>query len=169
MTQEIDDRERGPLWVRVDDRLIHGQVTVAWRRYLDYRAVWVVDDGMAADPDLGAVLRLASPPGVRVDVLTVAQALQQLRQGVGGDGLLILLRGLHAAQALLAGGAHLTQLNVGNLAWAPGARRVVRSIALTAGDVAVLDVLAAQGVQITFQPTPDDPALPWDAVRRRWE
>jgi mannose/fructose/N-acetylgalactosamine-specific phosphotransferase system component IIB len=170
VTIDVSDRQIQPLWVRVDDRLIHGQVTVAWRRYLGYRAIWVVDDGVAADVDLRAVLRLASPPGVQVDVLSVAQALQRLRQGVGGgeDGVLLLLRGLQAAQDLLAGGAALSQVNVGNLAWTPGALRVVRSIALTAGDVDALDGLAAQGAQITFQPTPDDPALAWAAVRRRW-
>ncbi|MBN1642255.1 MAG: PTS sugar transporter subunit IIB [Anaerolineae bacterium] len=166
--QESGTRPDQPLWVRVDDRLIHGQVTVAWRRHLGYRAIWVVDDGVAGEPYLCDALRLAAPPGVRVDILSVAAALGRLREGAGGGGRLLLLRGLGSAQELVAGGAPLTHLIVGNLAWSPGARRVVRAIALTAADVAALDGLAGQGVQIAFQPTPDDPALPWAEVRRRW-
>ncbi len=156
------------LWARVDDRLIHGQVTVAWRRHLGYRAIWVVDDAAAREAFLRAALCLAAPPDVPVQVLTVDHALELLRRGEGGAGLLLLLRRPQAAQALVAGGAPLRQVNVGNLAPAAGARRVVRSIALNAADVAALDALAAQGVRITFQPTPDDRALSWAGVRRRW-
>jgi PTS system mannose-specific IIB component len=81
---------------------------------------------------------------------------------------LVLLRRVQTAQALVAAGLPIPHLNVGNLASKPGARRVVRAIALTAADVAALDDMAARGVRISFQPTPDDPALAWSDVRRRW-
>ena len=91
----------------------------------------------------------------------------RLAQGAPAAGRVVLLRGLDAARALVEGGVSLADLNVGNLAWSPGARRVVRAIALTAADIAVLDTLAERGVRIAFQPTPDDPALSWAHVRRR--
>ena len=38
-------------WVlhRVDDRLIHGQVVIAWGHRLHPRRIWVVDDASAGN------------------------------------------------------------------------------------------------------------------------
>ena len=66
---------RPDLWVRVDDRLIHGQVTVGWRQYLRYAEIWVVDDQARDDPYLQDALRLAAPEGVVVRVYGVEEAV----------------------------------------------------------------------------------------------
>jgi mannose/fructose/N-acetylgalactosamine-specific phosphotransferase system component IIB len=154
-------------WVRVDDRLIHGQVTVAWRRHLGYEAIWIVDDALGEDRFLSETLRLAAPQGVAVEVYTVASAAGAL-SAYAPERLLLLFKGPGAALRLVEAGIELLQLVVGNLAPSPGSRRVMRSIALNAAQAAVLDALAARGVRVLLQPTPDDPAREWAAVRRRW-
>lgn len=154
-------------WARVDDRLIHGQVTVAWRRYLAYEAIWVVDDALGEDPFLGETLRLAAPQGVTVEVHTVAATAAALQEQPPSR-LLLLFKGPRAALELVEAGITLPQLVVGNLAPSSGSKRAMRSIALNAVQVAALDALAAHGVEVVFQPTPDDPAREWAAVRRRW-
>ena len=154
-------------WARVDDRLIHGQVTVAWRRHLGYEAIWIVDDALGEDPFLAETLRLAAPQGVAVEAYTVAAAADALRTRMP-ERLLLLFRQPQAAVALLEAGVGLRRLVVGNLAPSPGSKRVMRSIALNAAQVAALDVLTARGVRVIFQPTPDDPAREWVTVRRRW-
>ena len=67
-------RDLDAIWVRVDDRLIHGQVTVGWRQYLRYAEIWVVDDLAREDPYLQDALRLAAPEGVEVRVFGVEEA-----------------------------------------------------------------------------------------------
>jgi mannose/fructose/N-acetylgalactosamine-specific phosphotransferase system component IIB len=154
-------------WARVDDRLIHGQVTVAWRRHLGYETIWIVDNALGEDPFLVETLRLAAPPGVDVGVRTVAAAADALR-GWAPDRLLLLFRQPRAALGLVKAEIELGKLVVGNLAPSPGSRRAMRSIALNAAQVAALDALDAHGVRVVFQPTPDDPPREWAAVRRRW-
>jgi PTS system mannose-specific IIB component len=68
-------RDLDAIWVRVDDRLIHGQVTVGWRQHLRYAEIWVVDDGARDDPYLQDALRLAAPEGVAVRVLGVEETV----------------------------------------------------------------------------------------------
>jgi mannose/fructose/N-acetylgalactosamine-specific phosphotransferase system component IIB len=63
------------LWVRVDDRLLHGQVTVAWRQHLQPDEIWIVDDAVRADPFLSDVLCAAAPADVTVRVYSVSEAL----------------------------------------------------------------------------------------------
>jgi mannose/fructose/N-acetylgalactosamine-specific phosphotransferase system component IIB len=59
----------------VDDRLIHGQVTVDWRRHLQYDEIWVVDDGVRDDSYVSDVLRMTSPAGVVLHVYGVQEAV----------------------------------------------------------------------------------------------
>jgi PTS system mannose-specific IIB component len=154
-------------WTRVDDRLLHGQVTVGWRQHLRYRTVCVVDDETGSDPFLQEVLRLAAPDEVIVRVYTVAEATTALAVPTAVRTL-VLLKTPQVALALVEGGVMLTQLNVGNIAPGPGSVRVFRSISLNDGHVAALDALAERGVQISFQLTPDDARADWPTVRRRY-
>jgi len=173
-------------WVRVDDRLIHGQVTVAWRRYLGFDEIWVVDDGVRGDPLANAfawqsVLCAAAPSGVQVRVHAVQEAIQalqgarfspqakELANALRSPKVLLLVRHPQTALALLEGGVPIPHLNVGNVAAAPGRRRAFKSTALGPEHVAALDALDAQGVRIAFQLTPDDPQADWQTVRRRIE
>jgi len=153
-------------WVRVDDRLIHGQVVVAWRDYLRFDTILVVDDEVAGDPYLRDVLCLATPAGVTVGVHTIAEAVSVLTTPAPGQ--IVLLKRPETALSLLNAGVPLPQLNVGNIAAVPGSRRAVGSISLTPAHVLTLDALAERGVRVTFQATPDDPALDWKTVRRRY-
>ena len=154
-------------WTRVDDRLLHGQVTVGWRQHLRYRTVCVVDDETGSDPFLQEVLCLSAPDEVTVRVYTVEEAIAALAMPATACTL-VLVKTPQVALSLVEGGAMLMQLNVGNIAPGPGSVRVFRSISLNDGHVAALDALAERGVQITFQLTPDDARADWPTVRRRY-
>jgi mannose/fructose/N-acetylgalactosamine-specific phosphotransferase system component IIB len=170
------------IWVRVDDRLIHGQVTVGWRQHLRYAEIWVVDDLVGTDPYLQDALRLAAPPGVEVRVYGVgeagallasgvncqmASARHQASRGTQACEVLLLVRSPQAALALVEGGVPVTQVNVGNLSARTGSVRVFKNISLTHAQIEVLDALAGRGVHITFQLTPEDAQVDWPVARRR--
>jgi mannose/fructose/N-acetylgalactosamine-specific phosphotransferase system component IIB len=180
------------IWVRVDDRLIHGQVTVGWRQHLRYAEIWVVDDLVLDDPYLQDALQLAAPAGVEVRVYGVeeagvllgsgavsrlrgretsnvrCQASSRVRVGVAeACEVLLLVRSPEVAWALIEGGVPLSQVNVGNVSARPGSVRVFKNISLTPVQAEALDALAGRGVHITFQLTPEDPQADWAVVRRR--
>jgi PTS system mannose-specific IIB component len=81
--------------------------------------------------------------------------------------VLLLLKSPQAALALVERGVRLPQLNVGNLGPTPGSTRAFRSISLNRDQAAALGQLAARGVQVTFQLTPDDSQVEWETVKRR--
>lgn len=161
-------------WMRVDDRLLHGQVTVGWRQHLRYDTVWVVDDGVRSDPLLEEALRLAAPAGVSVRVYSVSEGIAALASapeladgGSREQRCLLLVKSPQTALSLVEGGMPLEQVNVGNLAARPGAKRVFKSISLTREQARALDALSERGVRITFQLTPHDMRADWQIVRRR--
>jgi len=46
---------------RIDDRLIHGQVMTSWVKYTKANKIVIVDDGVANDPFMGDILKMAVP------------------------------------------------------------------------------------------------------------
>jgi len=151
---------------RLDDRLLHGQVVVAWRQFLRFDTAYVIDDGVAGDPYLVDALCLAAPSDLQVRVMTVAEAALALTEAPVGRAILLFKIPL-SALALVEVGVALPGLNVGNLASGPGRVRVQRSISLSKEEAATLDELSARGVEVTFQQTPDDRAVGWDVLRRK--
>ena len=43
--------------VRIDDRLIHGQVMTSWLNFLGANKIMIIDDGVAVDPFVKSVLK----------------------------------------------------------------------------------------------------------------
>jgi len=145
--------------VRVDDRLIHGQVIAIWCRHQRFTRVVVVDDGVAADPFMRDVLTLAAPPGLTVDVLALSDALAMLREPRPDRATtMVLVKTPAVAEALYAGGVTFRRLNVGGVGGGPGRRNVWKNIALSAEELASLERLHEQGVAITFLTVPGEKA-----------
>ncbi len=153
-------------FIRIDDRLIHGQVAVGWRQHFRFEHIIIIDDMLAADPFLADVLRLSAPAGVTVQVCTVENAAAALSARDLGR-VLVLLKTPQTALQLHRAGLPFATLNVGNVAAGPGRRRVFKSISLAPDEIAALDELARQGVRIAFQQTPEEPAVDWQIIVQR--
>ncbi|QNN59869.1 PTS sugar transporter subunit IIB [Erysipelothrix inopinata] len=48
-------------WIRIDDRLIHGQVATSWLRHINAEQVICISDKAAANPVQVKVLQMAAP------------------------------------------------------------------------------------------------------------
>jgi len=173
----MKNRARFCGWVRIDDRLIHGQVTVGWYQYLRYHEIWVVDDTVYGEPYLWDAMRLAAPVGVGVQIMELQQAIAAVIEDEMSEAtsrcrarrgpVLMLLRDPEGVLALLEGGVSLVEVNVGNVGSRSGSVRAIKNVSLTDSQIVALDVLAGQGVEVFFQPTPEDARVGWAAVRRR--
>ena len=139
---------------RVDDRLIHGQVVVAWGHQLRPRRIWVVDDASAAN-DWERDLLADAAPGVEVKVVPVEEGIRIHAEEAAADGAaLLLVRDLRTAVALVEGGAIIPLLNLGGLHYAPGRSRVNDYVYLDEDDRARCRRLMELGVRLEVQDIP---------------
>jgi mannose/fructose/N-acetylgalactosamine-specific phosphotransferase system component IIB len=139
---------------RVDDRLVHGQVVLAWGQALPAARLLVADDSVAASAWERDLLR-ASAGDLEVVVVTVAEVPGLLAEEEQKAGAAILLfRSLAAALAARLAGAEFAELDLGGLHYAPGKERMLDYVYLDAGDRRALAVLAASGVRVFAQDLP---------------
>jgi mannose/fructose/N-acetylgalactosamine-specific phosphotransferase system component IIB len=140
--------------VRVDDRLIHGQVVIAWGARLAPQRIWVVDDASAAN-SWERDLLASGAPGVDVRVVTVAEAASGFAAEASAPGsAFLIVRDLRTAWALREAGAALTVLNLGGLHYAPGKAKVNEYVYLDDDDRAIARRLLAAGVRLEVQDVP---------------
>ena len=145
-----------PALVRIDDRLIHGQVMAVWSKSLGTREIVIAADDVAQDPFMQKVMKGAAPPGVAVKVFTVAEAAGYLSQAPDLSRTIVLLKSPHTARQLYDLGFRYQHLNVGGIGAGPGRRKVYRSISASPEEMDILKGLAAAGVQVHFRIVADD-------------
>jgi mannose/fructose/N-acetylgalactosamine-specific phosphotransferase system component IIB len=144
--------------LRVDDRLIHGQVVEGWVPFLKADLVAVVSDAAAADPVQAALMKMALPPSVGLLVLTLADALSALgASAAAARKILVLVPGPAEALALLEKGLVVDRVNVGGLHFTVGKVQLGRALFLDEKDKAALRAIAARGVRLEGRPLPSDP------------
>ncbi len=87
--------------VRIDDRLVHGQVMAAWARALRTTHILVADDDSAADDFSRQIMQLAMPAHIALTVDTVDGAASRL-PAIAADAshTLVLLKSVAAAERL---------------------------------------------------------------------
>ena len=156
--------------VRVDNRLLHGQVLETWIPKLGITAVVVADDEAAKSPLAQAAMTLCCPIEVPVRVLPMAQLDVPALAAEPGQ-VLVLLRdvaGLAAAVARGLAPALAPRLNLGNVHYAAGRRPVSPSVFLTEAELKDLTTLAGMGFEVEARAIPSDPPAGLDELRRRY-
>jgi mannose/fructose/N-acetylgalactosamine-specific phosphotransferase system component IIB len=141
--------------VRVDNRLIHGQVVEAWLPHLKVHRVVVADDEAAHSPLIRAAMGLAVQPQVEVEI----KPLQEVDfAGLSADGVrtLLLLRNIQDVVAASGRGLRVQTLNLGNVHFEAGRRQVSPSVFLSRADLDRLKMLAAAGAEVEARAVPSD-------------
>lgn len=68
--------------LRVDHRLLHGQVAFTWTTSLGADAILIANDGVANDEVRKMTMKLAKPSGIKLVIKSVSDAIQVINSGV---------------------------------------------------------------------------------------
>ena len=139
--------------VRVDNRLIHGQVVEAWLPHLKVSRVVVADDEAASSPLIRAAMALAVQSAIEVLILPLAQ-VDFATLSKDGVRTLVLLRDVASVPFAFQNGLAMDQLNLGNVHFGTGRRQVSPSVFLAEGELQALQQLSAQGVRVEARAVP---------------
>jgi len=148
------------LLVRVDERLLHGQVAVAWASALRPRWIYVVDDEVAGTPWDAALYRASPPPGSSVEVLSLRDFAALCASGrVQAGGSFVLLRSPASALRLVESGVAVRALNIGGIRRGQGSREILPYVWLLPEDESALAALSGRGVRILARDLPMNPEV----------
>ncbi|MCK5242625.1 PTS sugar transporter subunit IIB [bacterium] len=143
--------------VRIDDRLIHGQVAVGWVKATSPDFIIVADDTVAKDTLQKTLMKMAATAAFGVKICKV-EALAALMQSaeLSGKRLLLLFSSSQDVVRAMQSGVKLTKLNVGGLRYCPGKQQIMKAIAINQDDVRNFQEINRQGVRVSIQMVPTD-------------
>jgi PTS system mannose-specific IIB component len=151
--------------VRVDDRLIHGQVVAIWLKALNARRIVIVDDPTARDEFLREVITLAAPSGVSVEVLGLEAGTERVR-GLAADPepVFVLMRSPLVALHLREAGVEFPLLNVGGLGAGPTRKPLYRNISASPEEREALRRLESMGTTVELRIVENDRPVAFKSV-----
>lgn len=146
--------------VRIDDRLVHGQVSVAWGSHLKPDRIVLVNDDVACCDWKRRLYGPRDSLGAEIVVLSIEQFLSGLPEQVKPKGRDFLIVGSPSdLVALVEGGLRVERANVGGLHYRDGKRQVLPYVFVDDDDVAALRELDRRGVRLEARDVPQAPAV----------
>lgn len=146
--------------LRVDERLIHGQVVIGWGHELRPDRYVLIDDDLAASDWEQELYRLGVVEAdvVFVDVEEGRSRLQEWRDDA--ERTIVLTRDVETMARLAEGGRLRGEtVNLGGIHHGPGRTEVLRYLHLTEDDRRALKAMADEGVEVTARDLPDAPKV----------
>jgi mannose/fructose/N-acetylgalactosamine-specific phosphotransferase system component IIB len=146
--------------LRIDDRLIHGQVVIGWAAALSPDRIVVADDDVAADEWERNLYAAAAGPELKVSVLSLKEAAEHLRGGVfDRERVIVLVRHPRGVAELMRRGLEVREVNVGGLHFRPGTERIAEGVFVDDEERSVLRSLVKSGVRLDGRALPTSVAV----------
>jgi mannose/fructose/N-acetylgalactosamine-specific phosphotransferase system component IIB len=145
--------------VRIDDRLIHGQVVLGWAKALKPDRIVVSSDRVARTAWERKFYTSSVPSHIKVSFLDLEETARQLLNNLfKNETVIILFETVADTHAVVQKGVAFQNINVGGLHFHEGASELLPYVFLTDEDRAHLRELVKAGVTLTAQDIPGNEA-----------
>lgn len=142
--------------IRVDYRLLHGQVAVSWTSMLGADCLLLVSDTVLDDPLRLSSLKLAKPEGAKVVIKNLKDSIEALKSGITDKyKLFIVCENIQLAKQI-AEAMDVKEINLGNTPYREDARQASKSIFLDAQDEEDVRQMVSNGMDIFIQMVPSE-------------
>jgi len=143
------------LLTRIDDRLVHGQVTVGWVQSLNINKIIVCDNALAASEWERNLYMESVPDGLEVFFVTEEQFVKGSARADFFDGrIIVLVESPDILVRLVKGGAKFKEINVGGMHYKEKSKEILPYVFVSSEDVEGFCFLENQHINITCQDTP---------------
>jgi len=142
--------------VRIDDRLIHGQVVVGWVKALNIQRLVVVNDAIAKNSMQKTLMEMAVPSGLKVSFYTVEESAESCRMDAGKEKALLLFSNPSDVLSYVQRGGPLTTINIGGMHFCEGKKQVAKTVCVSPEDVSAFKELVRMGLELEIRAVPGD-------------
>ena len=143
--------------VRVDHRLLHGQVAFSWTNGVGANCILVASDTVVNDDVWKTTLKLGKPSGVKLVIKNMADSIAAINSGVTDKyKLIIVVQTIKEAKQLADGCPCITSINLGNTKESKTTTQISKQVFLEDEEKAILIELMNRGVECEIRALVDD-------------
>ncbi|HGP2681221.1 TPA: PTS sugar transporter subunit IIB [Salmonella enterica] len=145
------------VFLRVDHRLLHGQVAFSWTQYVGADCILIANDSVLNDDLRKTTIKMAKPPAVKLVIKNIADSIEAIKSGVTDKyKLFIVVESVADAYRLARELPDIKSINLGGTKVREGSQNIAKAINLLADEMTQLRELAAGGVEIEIRLVPND-------------
>lgn len=149
--------------IRVDQRMVHGQVCVKWTSFSKATKIICVDDGVAANETMKKIYKLAAPANVKCLVYSVDRCIEKWNENQFNDGVcMVLFKTIDTCYRAYKAGFPIKKLQLGNV---PKGSEPVTSLGnevhVTDQELELIKKMASEGVEIEIRTIPEMSSTPF--------
>lgn len=154
--------------VRIDSRLLHGQVATAWTKAVQPTRIIVVSDAVSKDELRKKLIEQAAPSGVKANVVPIAKMIEVAKDPrFGNTKALLLFENPQDVVRAIEGGVDIKEVNVGSMAHSVGKVLVNKVLSMDAKDVEAFETMKKAGVKFDVRKVPNDNKDNMDALLQK--
>ena len=150
--------------VRVDYRMVHGQIVAKWIKFRPVDRLILADDSLVDDPFMGDIYRMAVPDR-EVDIVKLGDVQTAIDRK--NDTVLLIFKDVASAYTVYKNGLQLPELNVGAVQNSAQRKAVVQGVALTVEEYEKLSEMKAEGVNVFLQPIPENDPVSIRSIEKK--
>jgi mannose/fructose/sorbose-specific phosphotransferase system IIB component len=141
--------------VRIDDRLIHGQVVVGWRNTLKPGRIVLCSDEVATSDWQRTIYMSAVPEDLIASVLTIKETIETIHSSRHDDErILLLVDSPKSIVRLVEAGVNIQEVNVGGMHFKPGKNQIAPFIFVDEDDINNFRKLYDKGIKLDGRDVP---------------
>ena len=155
--------------LRIDDRLLHGQVAYSWRSALSYDAIVIVSDEAANDELRKTTIKLCCPDGVKLATRTIEKAKDLLKNPkLSNMKVFVICPNPKTAYSILSLIDERPTINVGGMQSSDGKKLFSKAVYVSEEDIEYLDKLSEDGYDIEIQEVPSTSKHDYNSLRNNF-
>lgn len=145
--------------LRVDHRLLHGQVAFSWTRAIGADCILLASDGLLEDNLRMQTIKLAKPDGIKVVAKSIEGSVQAIDSGITDKYNLFIICETIQDAAILARRLKLDKINLGGTYPKKGKKEIGTSVFVDENDISLLSELEVEGITSFIQGVPSSKAI----------
>ena len=143
--------------LRVDHRLLHGQVAFSWTQYVGADCILIANDNVPEDELRKTTIKLAKPPSVKLVIKNINDAIESIKSGVTDKyHLFIVVESVNAAWRIASAVEGIKSINLGGIKAKEGSKNISKAINLLPEEIEQLQQLVGKGVEVEIRQVPND-------------
>ncbi|ECU9384903.1 PTS system mannose/fructose/N-acetylgalactosamine-transporter subunit IIB [Salmonella enterica subsp. enterica serovar Newport] len=141
--------------VRIDERLLHGQIRITWGKYSGANTIIVANDEIASNPVLQAPFKGAAGGEYVVLFRTIEHLISSIHKADERRRILILCKNPTDVARLVKGGVKFGEVNVGNMHHHPGRVQIDKNVSVSVNDIEAFKIIKKNGIESYIQHMPE--------------
>ncbi|OCG36752.1 PTS fructose transporter subunit IIB [Gilliamella sp. Fer2-1] len=144
--------------VRIDDRLIHGQVTTVWTKEAKAERIIIVSDEVANDEIRSTLVKQAAPPGIKVSVISIDKAAAVYKNPkYENDTVFYLFTNPTDVLRLINAGVPIKEVNIGGMSFKEGKKQITKAVSVDKNDISAFKKMHEMGINLCLKVVITDP------------